>query len=317
VKIQAGPSSMIKLARAILICSALLLGTNSCVIPWFPNDPHDEAVDLLRDGEATRDTLVNMIGPPDFVLDESSYVWFASKIDAYLALPYNLGGAISDRDFTLAVDFDPSGAVIRHEVFARSGLHDFCFNNGICFAPRTLNVPLAPPERDMKAKTFEPDPLACVVYVYRDTEGSYTPNDDYVHINVSTKSSDQNEKTMTYLEHHSMASVPGSYSYWNLPAPVSVQVQALYDYPLSYGFGVDNKADGRRPWDKTTFDCNAGTVKYVRLFVPERRKHLSELDTVTAEQAKNTIEDLSLVMKLGWGGFFGKVEPEILVTDPD
>jgi len=308
---------MIKLARTALICLALLLGMNSCVIPWFPSDPHDEAGDLLQDGEATRDTLVNMIGPPDFVLDESSYVWIASKVDAYMTLGYNLGGPISDRDFTLVVDFDPSGAEIRHEIHSHSGPHNFCFNDGICFSPRTQNVPLAPPERDIKAKSFEPDPFACVVYVYRDLEGVNTPNDDYVHINVSTESSDQNEKAMTYLEHHSMASVPGSYSYWRLPAPVSVQVQALYGHPLSYEFGVDNKADRKRSWDRTTFGCNTGDVKYVRLFVPKRRKHTSELNLVTAEQAKDAIKNLSLVMKLGWGGFFGRVEPDILVTDPD
>ena len=58
-------------------------------------------------------------------------------------------------------------------------------------------------------------------------------------------------------------------------------------------------------------------MKYVRLFVPKRRKHPSELNLLAAEKAKDDITNLRMVMKLGWGGHFGKVEPKILVTDPD
>jgi hypothetical protein len=294
----------------MLICSTVLLGLSSCVIPWYPSDPHSEVKESVESGYARRESLINTIGPPDFLLDKSSFIWIDSKIDAYFTLGYNLSGPVSDREFILAVDFDSSGTVIQHETHSDSGIEDFCFNNGICFTPTTLHVPLAPVSWDAKAKNFESNPTACVVYLYRDTVGAYDPSKDYAHINVSTESKYDSHEKLTYLEHASVASVPGGFSLWKLPAPVSVRVQVLHDYPFSYGFGIENRADRQRPWDEMAFDCEVGDVKYVRLFIPASLKHSTELNLVSSDQAKDAIGELSLVLRLGWGGFFGKVEPE-------
>ena len=206
---QARANSATKSAINILICFAILLALGGCIIPAFPRDPHREADGILESDEATRDELIELIGPPDFILDDSSYVWIASKTDAYLLLGYNLGGPLGEVHFVLAVDFGPTGVVAHYETHSKSGQDEFCLSNGICFTPTTHNVPLAPSSLDMRAKRFESDPVACVLYVYRDGEGIFSPSEDYAHINVSTESSDEDgEGKAAYLEHYSVASVP-------------------------------------------------------------------------------------------------------------
>ena len=71
---------MINLLKPLATFSALLLFLGSC-FPYFEPHPHNDAYKFLEKTEISLDDIVELIGPPDFELAESSFVWVDPRID--------------------------------------------------------------------------------------------------------------------------------------------------------------------------------------------------------------------------------------------
>jgi len=290
---------MINLLRPLATFSALLLLLGSC-FPYFEPHPHNDAYKFLGKPEIALDDIVELIGPPDFELAESSFVWVDPRID---------GGGLQ-WVYILSVDVDSSGKVIHYEKDKQPSGWDYCLHNGICFTKQMFEVPLAPSQRDLGAKKFKADPNACTVYLYRDSERVHASKNNYAHMSLKANLLNQAGGKAQEI-HYSAVSAPGGFSYWTIPTPAHIQVESNYGLPLEYDFRCVSCGWGaviydlKRPADSFEFQCVKNDIKYLRLFLPDGRKYSSELNLVTSKQAHETILNLHLILDFYQGSEIG------------
>ena len=164
--------------------------------PHIEPNPHNDAYEYLEKPDVSLDEIIDLIGPPDFELAESAFIW----VD-----PGKYGAV-----FILAVDFDPSGKMTHYEKDKQPSGWDYCLHNGICFTQKMFEVPLAPSQRDLVAKNFKANPDACTVYLYRDSETEHASKNNYAHMSLKANLLNQADGKAQEI-HYSAVSAPGGF----------------------------------------------------------------------------------------------------------
>jgi hypothetical protein len=287
------PNLLVANIGRLAFSSVILLILSACVpIPWFPENPYsEESKSFLSGSNVTRIDVDSQFGQPWANLGVSTFVYVASKASAYILI-YGGSDLPVNRDYFLVVDFDDDGFVSKFETFADSLRHNHCFGNGICLESKTFNIPLAPSSLDAKAKQFVPEPDKCVVYIYRDREGIGMAENGYANILFRDSSS--------YSRFRRLAtSVEYGYSRMEFTPSKILEIRIEMQSPKHGGLDdlSDNDPDGE--WKEPVnnkLTCNAGTLNYFRLYVPEKNDRKIEFHTVEPEVAQHQIRGIKLLL---------------------
>lgn len=234
------------------------------------------------------------MGAPWANLDMRTFVYIADRDSGYILWGgYGGSGAAIpiNRDYFLVIDFDENGLVQRHEAWADSLRHKHCFENKVCLDRKTFNIPHAPPELDADAKRFDAVPGRCVVYVYRDSDGTGLSENTYADIRFQDTWSHL-RRIATSVEHgySRLVFTPSKF----IQLEVSVKAHSIAD--KEHG-PFDNEPPGEKkiPVSKH-FACADGEVHYLRIYVPERNRTSIAFHEVQASVAQKKMSEMKLLL---------------------
>lgn len=271
---------------------------SSCIavpVPWFPRNPYPpEQIRFLEDS-VHRTEVVSRLGAPWANLDTRTFVYIADQDSGYIlwGVYGGSGGAVPiNRDYFLVIDFDEHGLVRHYETWADSLRHQHCFDNGVCLERRTFNIPLAPPREDAEAKRFEPEPGRCVVYVFRDPDGTGLSENTYADIRFQDTWS-RFRRIATSVEHgfSRLVFTPSKF----IQLEVSVKAQSLAD--RQHG-PFDNEPPGEKkiPVSKH-FSCADGQLRFLRIYVPEKNRASIAFHEVDPDVAQKKMSEMRLLLE--------------------
>lgn len=274
-----------------------LMAVSSCIaipFPWFPNDPYATDIVQFLDEEAVdRERVVATLGMPWANLGSDVFLYLADKASGYvlIVVGYSGGFAPINRDYFLAVNFDERGEVSGYETHVDSLRHDFCFESGICLAHKTFNIPLAPTDLDEEAKRFESISGKCVVYIYRDDVGEGLAENSYVDISISVDDGSF-RRLATSVEH----------GYSRFVFTPAKQLELKFNLPPhsevnQAGWFDNDPATEQRTPERRSIPCEAGSVSYFRLYVPEKNSMPIEFEAVEAGAGQEKISKLKLLLE--------------------
>jgi len=284
----------------LVVCQLLIAGCIPIAIPlpWFPEDPFKDGLEALEhQGAVHRDDIIFNWGKPWAAIDDSNLIYIREKPSSMIIVGFvgyggtgsGDAGPMTHRDYVVSFNFDEKGMLKRFETYADTGNHNYCFENEVCFSEQTRNVPLSPEWMDKQAKQFHAATEECTLYLFRQPYQDGASYKEYVDIQLK-----HIPKYGLKYPFSIGSSVPGGYFRWQLQSGHSYLLTADFNVINSYPF-TTHFNHKKRSATSIDVSCERGSIIYLGLVIPKKKKLPVELFVANPQSAQDSILQLKLL----------------------